>query len=269
MIRVLVMIAVTGFLVSVVTLSTAIAIGGPEVFTDSVWNRLDSHWGWVFDDNAPRHWGLHADRDGGAQGSRELAWSGADTLDIDLPAEVTFTQAPGPGKLTITGPQHEIDNIELDGGHLHLRHHSMQWGDVTIVMTAPSVTHFDVSGSGKLAIESYSQDKLSVDLSGDADVSAKGQTKSLALSVSGSGDTDLSGLKVGDASVAIDGSGAATLAPTGSATIDISGSGDVTLLTRPSKLESNVSGSGSIHQREASPSLRAEPSHEKARRART
>ena len=46
MIRVLVMIAVTGFLVSVVTLSTAVAIGGPELFTDSAWNRwidMDGH----------------------------------------------------------------------------------------------------------------------------------------------------------------------------------------------------------------------------------
>ncbi len=274
MIRVLVMIAVTGFLVSVVTLSTAIAIGGPEVFTDSVWNRwvdMDGHWGWNFDDNGSRHWGRGWSRDSGPTGTREIAWTGGDTLAIDIPAEITFTQAPGPGKLTITGPQREIDNVELDGGHLHFRHHGMHLGDVTITMTAPSITHFDVSGSGKLAIEDYNQEKLSVDLSGDADVSAKGQAKSLALSVSGSGDTDLSDLKVGDASVAIEGSGEATLAPTGVATIDISGSGDVTLLTRPSRLESNVSGSGSIHQKEGTasqPNDEPPPPH-KAKRART
>jgi hypothetical protein len=265
MIRVLVMIAVTGFLVSVVTLS------GPEVFTDSVWNRwvdMDGHWGWTFDDNG-RHWGRGWNRDGGPDGTREIAWSGGDTLDVDIPAEITFTQAPGPGKLTITGPQREIDNVELDGGHLHFRHHGMHRGDVTIVMTAPDVTHFDVSGSGKLAIAAYNQDKLSVDLSGNADVSAKGQAKSLALSVSGSGNTDLSDLKVGDASVAIEGSGEATLAPTGAATIDISGSGDVTLLTRPSKLESNVSGSGSIHQKDGSASVPNEPPSQKAKPART
>ena len=50
----------------------------------------------------------------------------------------------------------------------------------------------------------------------------------------------------------IDGSGEATLAPTGAANINISGSGDVTLLTRPAKLESTVSGSGSIRQKDTS-----------------
>jgi hypothetical protein len=254
MIRVLVMIAVTGFLVSVVTLSTAVAIGGPDLFTDTIWNHWGSHWigsnhwSWNGDDLDAGDW-RHG-RDRGRQATREIAWTGGDTLDIDVPADVTYTQAPGPGKLTITGPQREIDNLEIDGGHVRFAHHGRHWGDLNIVMTAPGVTRFDVSGSGKLDIANYDQDKLSVDLSGDADVSVRGQAKTLALSITGSGSSDLSELKLADASVDVEGSGEAKLAPTGAATIDISGSGDVTLLSRPAKLESNVSGSGSIHQRD-------------------
>jgi hypothetical protein len=252
MIRVLVMIAVTGFLVSVVTLSTAVAIGGPELFTDSVWNRwvdMDGRW------SGNNHWSWHGgdfseSHGSGQQATREIAWSGGDTLDVDVPADITYTQAPGPGKLTISGPQREVENVELDGGHIHFRHHRSHWGDLTIVMTAPAVTHFDLSGSGKLAIQGYKQDKLSVDLSGNADVTANGETQTLALSISGSGDSDFSGLKLADADVEINGSGQATLGPTGKAVVDISGSGDVTLLNRPSKLESNVSGSGTLHQRD-------------------
>lgn len=266
MIRVLVMIAVTGFLVSVVTLSTAIAIGGPEILTDTAWN------GW---NHGSFRWdGDDRDR-GGAQGSRELAWSGGDTLDVDLPAEITYTQAPGAGKLTITGPQRALDNLEIDGGRLHYRHGHRHWGDLTIVMTAPDVTHFNLGGSGKLAIDGYKQDKLSLDVTGDADVSVRGEARSVALSISGSGDSDLSDLKVGDADVDIDGSGQATLAPTGAATINIAGSGDVNLLSRPSRLESNVSGSGSIHQKDgaaaapAPPEPPAPPTPPKARRGRT
>jgi len=260
MIRVLIIIAVAGFLVSMVSLATAVAIGGPDLFSEGVWSRFvdrDGDWGWHGRDWDDRGWR----RDfGGPQASREIAWTGGDTLDVDVPADITYTQAPGAGKLTVSGPQRALDNLELDNGHLHYIHGRRRGGELTIVMTAPAVSHFDLSTSGRLVIDGYSQDKLSVDVSGDATVSAKGQAKSLALSISGSGATDFTDLKLGDADVEVDGSGQATLAPTGAANVDISGSGDVTLLSRPAKLESNVSGSGSIHQRDATAAEPAPPS---------
>lgn len=269
MIRVLVMIAVTGFLVSVVTLSTAVAIGGPEILTDAAWHGGVGPWtwGWRSDD-----WADRGSRHTGPQGTRELAWTGGDTLDVDMPAEITYTQAPGAGKLTITGPQGALDNLEIEDGHLRYAHGRQHGTELTIVMTAPAVTRFDLSSSGKLEIRDYKQDKLSLDLSGNAEVSAKGETRSLALSIDGSGDTDLTDLKLADAAVDIQGSGQATLAPTGSANINISGSGDVTLLTRPAKLESDVSGSGSIHQKDGTGADTAPPpppTPPKARRGRT
>jgi len=270
MIRVLAMIAVTGFLVSVVTLSTAVAIGGPEVLTDSAWHGFGDRWNWDGDD-----WG-HGGGHSGPQGTREIAWTGGDTLAIDVPAEITYTQASGPGKLTITGPQRALDSLELDNGHLHYSHGRRRWGDLTVVMTAPAVTRFDLSSSARLEIHDYKQDKLSIDLSGSGAASAAGEAKTLALSVSGSGEADFSQLKLTDADVEVDGSGQATLAPTGAANVDISGSGDVTLLTRPAKLESNVSGSGGIHQRDGAapaapepPQPPAAPAAPKPRRGRT
>ena len=97
------------------------------------------------------------------------------------------------------------------------------------------------------------------EISGDADVSAVGEAKSVALNISGSGDADLGGLKTQAADVEIDGSGNATLAPTESAKIDISGSGDVTLLNRPARLESTLSGSGTVEQRDQAASASPTP----------
>lgn len=250
MIRVLVMIAVTGFLVSVVTLSTAVAIGGPDLLAHAAWGHWSGDNTWSWSDHHHR-WNHRGGRDEGPQTTREMAWTGGDSLEIDVPAEVTYTQAPGPGKLTVTGPKDAVDALEIDGGQLRFsgdRHH---WADLTIAMTAPAVTRFDLHGSSKLAIEGYKQDKLNLDVSGNADVSAKGEAKSLELTIAGSADTDLSGLKLENADVDITGAGEATLAPTGSANLNISGSGDVTLLTRPARLESNVTGSGSVHQKDA------------------
>jgi hypothetical protein len=266
MIRVLVMIAVTGFLVSVVTLSTAVALGGPDILTDNAWNG----WGrWSWHDG-----GDWADRgrDSGPQATREIAWTGGDTLDVDVPAEITYTQAPGPGKLTVTGPQRALDNLVLDNGHLHYARGRRHRGELTVVMTAPGVSRFDLAGSAKLEIHDYKQDRLSLDLAGDGAVTATGETRMLALTIAGSGETDLSRLKVTDADVQIDGSGEATLAPTGAANVDIAGSGEVTLLTRPAKLESNVSGSGVLHQSQAAtdaPALAPPPPATKPRRGRT
>ena len=251
MIRVLVMIAVAGFLVSVVTLTSAISIGGPELLADGFWNMNDGHFGWTWDSDDDDG---HSRRHGG-DGSREMAWTGGDTLDVEVPAEVTYTQAAGPGKLLITGPKRELDDLVVEGGHLrfgHGRHHRHD-GELTVVMSAPTVTHFAIDGSGRLAIEGYNQDKLGLDITGDAEVTVKGEAKSLGLDLAGSGNADLSGLKVTDADVNMEGSGQATVGPTGAANVQISGSGEVTLLNRPSRLESNISGSGAIHQHDGPP----------------
>jgi hypothetical protein len=272
MIRVLVMIAVTGFLVSVVTLSSAVAIGGPDLITDAARNGWgdrwsgNNHWGWNGGDFSESHGPNRS-----PQGTREVAWTGGDTLDIDVPATITYTQAPGPGKLIITGPQRALDNLEIEDGRISVRH-GRRNAELTIVMTAPAVSRFNLSGSGSLAIEGYKQDRLSIDVSGDTVVRVTGEAKGLSLSISGSGETDLSGLKLADADVDIDGSGEATLAPTGAANVNISGSGDVTLLTHPSKLESNVSGSGSIHQKDGTAATTTPPTPPeapKAKRGRT
>jgi hypothetical protein len=249
MIRVLVMIAVTGFLVSVVTLSTAIGIAGPEAIARGAW-------GW----DAGR-WNFH-DREvrpAGPTIERQIAWTGDTSLVIDVPAEVRYTQAPGAGQLTVSGAKAAVDDVELVGGTLRFKQgdhdgrHRRRMGRLTIVMTAPNVTRFEIQGRSKLTIEGYRQARLRLDLSGNSEVSVSGEATALDLDISGSAETDLSNLKVRDAKVDISGSGDATLAPTDSATLDISGSGDVTLLTTPPRLETSISGSGEVHQSSRAP----------------
>jgi hypothetical protein len=267
MMRVLVIIAVTGFLVSVVCLCAAVGIAGPEAIARGGWEWNVDHYfdGW---DNHHRH---HRDRDDdGPQTTREIAWTGGDSLDVDVPAEVKYTQGPGPAKLVVTGSRDAVADVEVDDGQIRFRHDRDHDETLSIVMTAPSISRFEVAGSGNLAIMNYKQDKLTLDLSGDADITAKGEAKAIDLSISGSGDADLGEVKAQSATVNIEGSGAAKLAPTDAAKIEISGSGGVTLLTHPPKLESNVSGSGSVQQGEepsAAASSSAPPSHARKAKA--
>jgi hypothetical protein len=272
MIRVLVMIAVSGFLLCVVTFAAAIAIGGPDALTHAAWN-WGSHGNWKFhEDRWDRRWSSDDwdwDRDSGPQATREFAWSGGDTLDVDVPAEIRYTQAAGPAKLTISGSKRAVEAVEVEGGHIRFtggrhRHHLTK---LTIVMTAPDVSRFDLHGSSTLAIEDYKQERLRIELAGNAEVTAKGEANVVELDISGSAEADLGGVKAKGADIDIAGSGQATIAPTDWAKVDISGSGDVTLLTHPAKLDTDVSGSGSIHQQDgatqtpsSSPSASPSPS---------
>ncbi len=51
-----------------------------------------------------------------------------------------------------------------------------------------------------------------------------------------------------DAVVTVSGDGDARLGPTGQARVDISGNGDVALTRRPTRLEQNLSGAGTLEQ---------------------
>lgn len=249
MIRTMLMIAGAGFVLCVASLSAALAIGGPELLTEGAWRWSGSR-GPVWERWSHDDWD-HDRRDdrgsGGPEVTRELAWSGRDTVDFDVRADVTYTQAPGPAKLVVTGPRDLVDRLEVDGERIRFRGRT-SYARITIAMTAPNVTGFELNGNDRLTIENYDQDRLVLDLSGSPQVTARGKTRELDLDISGSGQADLGGLTAVGADVDISGSGEAKIAPSDRARLDISGSGEVVLTTRPKNLQTDVSGSGSIRQ---------------------
>jgi len=260
MIRVLLMIAVAGFVLAVGSISAAVAIGGPEAVAHGGWNLAsgshdgwDKDWDWDDDDSSRN----------GAQITRTLEWTGAERLDIDLAADVRYIQQAGPATVVVTGPQRAVERVVVSDDSIRYEHRRRHrhYPKLTIVVRAPNISSFDISGRNTLAIEDYRQPKLNLDVSGSADVSAKGEADQVELDISGSGDVDLSALKTKGASADISGSGDATLAPTEWAKLDISGMGDVRLLTRPARLETDISGSGRVRQgEEGTPSPSPSPS---------
>lgn len=246
MIRSLLLIAVAGFVLSMVSFTLAVSIGGPEALARGAWGwGGHSGWDWDWDDD-DRHdgWGA-AD---GPTSTRELTWSGGDSVEFDVPADITFTQAPGPAKITVTGPARAVERVVVDGDEIRFRGRTSRWGRMTIVMSAPNITSFGINGSDRLTIENYDQPRLKVDISGSAKVTARGKARDIDVDISGSGEAYLGELAAQGAEVDISGSGEATVAPTEWARLDISGSGEITLATRPARVESDISGSGSIRQ---------------------
>jgi hypothetical protein len=263
MIRVLAIIAAAGFVVSAATLSVAVSLTGPQAIANGAWSwSPDAGWG----DHHDLHFTWHKNHDDeGPQTTRELAWNAADSLAVDLAAKVDYTQAQGPAKLTISGPQSAVNDVEVEGGHIRYRDDTDHDASLTITVSAPSVSSFEMDGSGELNIKGYKQDRLMLDLPGDANVTAAGEAKSVRLNIAGSADADLGQVKTRSAKVDITGSGDATVAPTELADIAIAGSGNVTLLTRPASLQSELTGSGRVLQQY---SEQPSGSAEKARKAR-
>jgi hypothetical protein len=117
-----------------------------------------------------------------------------------------------------------------------------------VVIRAPAISEFDLSGRNTLSIEGYNQPRLSISVSGSAEVTATGTTDEVILDMSDAGDANLGALKSRSARLEVSGSADATIAPTESARLEISGSGDVRLLTNPKSLETDISGAGRVTQ---------------------
>jgi hypothetical protein len=257
MVRTLVIILVASFVLAVACFSGAVAVGGRDLMEHG-WTISPAFLAQFEDDDdddvsitvGQRH-------AAGPDVTRDLAWTGGDSLRIDLPAEVEFTQGET-AKITVSGPESLVEQVVMvdgslrfvDGGvavgedGVHIRYNRER---LRITVVAPTVRRFTVNGSPRLSIADYDQPDLAIEINGSGDVTAAGETLIVTLSIAGSGDADLGDLQTRDASVSIAGSGDAKLSPKGAARVEIAGSGDVTLTTKPASLSSNIDGSGDLH----------------------
>ncbi len=196
--------------------------------------------------------------------SRDLTWDGGDTLVLDVPADVTFTQGKA-ASVTVTGPSSLVDRVRLSDGRLTYtdgpdRKEVVNFSigpngidaredsdTLKISIVAPSVTTFNAAGDGDLTVRDFDQPNLELNLSGDGDVTISGVTKALKVSSSGDGDADLGGLRAGDADIDLSSDGDVTAAPTGKVNVSVSGDGDANLTTNPASLSTHTSGNGEIH----------------------
>jgi hypothetical protein len=264
MIRNLTIIAVASFVLAVACLGTAFAIGGREMVARGGWTiPANLHFNVEDEDGKVTiRNGEVTIEDHGPNTSRQLAWTGGETLRIDLPARVIFTQGDK-ADVTVEGPEGLARRVVLTDGRLHFdgdgegrgfrfNHNGVRVfansDDLIVRVTAPGVRSFVLNGSGDLDIQSYDQPELSLTLNGSGEAYASGKAGKVDLKIAGSGEAELTSLTITDANVAIAGSGEAKLGPTGEADVNIAGSGDVTLTERPARLSKSIAGSGDINE---------------------
>lgn len=106
-----------------------------------------------------------------------------------------------------------------------------------------------VSGSGNVDLQVLC-DKLETEISGSGEIILSGSSNESKIDISGSGVLKAINHNTGNCSVAISGSGEASVFPSGVLKATISGSGRVYYKGSPSDIVSSISGSGSIEKSE-------------------
>ena len=117
---------------------------------------------------------------------------------------------------------------------------------LVVEISTPSLTALSLSGSGDAELSGLSGGDVSIQVSGSGDVRGSGTLDELEVSLSGSGDLNLSDLAARRVSVALTGSGDVQVRANEELTVALSGSGDVRYRGAP-RVRKVVSGSGAVH----------------------
>ena len=179
----------------------------------------------------------------GDEATREMAWNGGERLVVAVPADVRYVQAPGPGRVTVTGPRRKLPSLYVANGVVGDR----AWrtgARLKVLVQAPGVSSFSVQGGDRLRIENYDQDVLHIHAQGWTQVEARGRAKSVRLDLQGFGWANLAALDTEDATVTLSSGRSAVIAPTRQA--KLSGTGSVVLLTDPASVTGRLDGAGKL-----------------------
>lgn len=152
--------------------------------------------------------------------------------------EIEFTECvnnAGNFQVFVTVP--ELDRIELNGSG------SISTGNVL----KGEIFEVNLDGSGDMALQLQVKE-LSTKLNGSGDLKLIGSTKTHSIDLDGSGDISAENLKSDNVSINLDGSGDVRVKASYELDIKVNGSGDVYYEGNVKSINSEINGSGNLHQ---------------------
>jgi hypothetical protein len=117
---------------------------------------------------------------------------------------------------------------------------------VTVKITAPTLEGVSVSGSGNIHVTGLKGDEMEAGITGSGNVDLSGAVGRLKAHITGSGDLKANDLSAKHVKVSVTGSGDATIQATEELDASVTGSGDVHYSGNPPEVRKNVIGSGDV-----------------------
>jgi hypothetical protein len=117
---------------------------------------------------------------------------------------------------------------------------------MNVVVSVPSLTGLELSGSGQVTATGISARALSVSLPGSGSFDLSGTVTRLDVTLGGSGQAQLSRLTARDVHAELTGSGRIQVTATASLDAAVPGSGTISYGGDPAQVRRNVTGSGSV-----------------------
>jgi hypothetical protein len=118
-----------------------------------------------------------------------------------------------------------------------------------IEITVPKLVSVKLTGSGDININNLDNVFFEYELSGSGNLTAEGKVKDLELYLSGSGDIDTRNVAADDVYAKLSGSGDIKVYAQNNFDGKVSGSGDILYYGNPEKIDTKISGSGSIKRK--------------------
>lgn len=118
--------------------------------------------------------------------------------------------------------------------------------EMEVSVTLPDIADIEIEGSGSTTYTGFTQENLSVHLSGSGNLELQGEGHHLEAEISGSGELSAYDLQVTRADLRVSGSGAIRAAVLQSVRARVSGSGRIKIAGNPVERDARVTGSGKI-----------------------
>jgi Putative auto-transporter adhesin, head GIN domain len=118
-----------------------------------------------------------------------------------------------------------------------------------ITVSNPDLTKFAFSGAGDANVSNIKNDRIEIVLSGAGDLSASGETRDAAITLSGAGKVDAKNLLAVRAKADSTGVGSLDVYATEQLDVKSSGIGEINYYGNPKIVKKDASGIGSINER--------------------
>ncbi|MGO8701066.1 MAG: head GIN domain-containing protein [Limisphaerales bacterium] len=142
-----------------------------------------------------------------------------------------------------------VINTTVDGATLNVysKQSYHSTQEVKVEITMPALDGVSVSGSGDIQVAGLKAGELEARVTGSGNVTLKGSAERLRAEVTGSGDVHAGDLSAKRARVNVTGSGDVTVRASAELEATVTGSGDVNYYGNPPQVNKHVTGSGEIN----------------------